>query len=214
MPSFQMSLISEPGYVVREVSYKETQPFILDIHYARRMPPIKVAYGLFLDGALEGVCTYGIPPSHTLLKGVCGEAYKNNVIELNRLCLLSNRRNEASVLISRSLKMLGNRIVVSYADSAQGHVGYIYQATNFLFTGKTKPIKEIYLKSRPELHHTTHRGQTYAEMLDKHGGDVAFRKRSVKNRYVIFVGSKSFRKKAREALRYPTHPYPKQNRGI
>jgi hypothetical protein len=29
-------------------------------------------------------------------------------------------------------------IVVSYADTAMGHIGYIYQASNFLFTGTTK----------------------------------------------------------------------------
>jgi len=209
MDNTQLILFKEAGYTVEQISYNETKPFILDIHYAGRMPPIKYAFGLFLNGELEGICTYGTPPSHTLLKGVCGEDYKNSVIELNRLCLSNNRKNESSMLVGRSLKKLGDRIVVSYADSAQNHVGYIYQATNFLFTGRTKPIKEIYLKSRPELHHTTHRGKTYKQMQAIHGDDVAFRNRSVKNRYVIFVGSKPFKKSAKKALRYPILPYPK-----
>jgi len=206
----QLGLFSEPGgYSVRQISYDETKPFILDIHYAARMPPIKIAFGLFLNGELEGICTYGIPPSHTLLKGVCGEDYKKYVIELNRLCLKHNRKNEASMLVGKSLRLLGDRIVVSYADSAQNHIGYIYQATNFLFTGTTSPIKEIYLKSKPHLHHTTHRGKTYQQMRDIHGEDVGFRARSVKNRYVIFAGSKKFKKAARASLRYTISKYPK-----
>jgi len=142
-------------YEIKKVSYEETKPFILDIHYAKRMPPLQIAYGLYSDKDLLGICSYGIPPSHTLLKGVCGEHFKKDVIELNRLVLKNNNKNEASFLVGNSLKKLGNKIVVSYADSTQGHVGIVYQATNFLYTGITKPIKEIYLKSKPHLHHAT-----------------------------------------------------------
>jgi hypothetical protein len=79
-----------------------------------------------------------------LVKGVCGEGYKKQVIELNRLCLRYNRKNEASFLVAKSLSLLPKpKIVVSYADTAQGHQGVIYQATNFLFTGTTKPRTDI-----------------------------------------------------------------------
>ena len=46
---------------VREVSYQDTKPFILDIHYAKRMPSISFAYGLFDDDDLVGVVTFGLP---------------------------------------------------------------------------------------------------------------------------------------------------------
>ena len=196
-------------YEIKKVSYEETKPFILDIHYAKRMPPLQIAYGLYSDKDLLGICSYGIPPSHTLLKGVCGEDFKKDVIELNRLVLKNNNKNEASFLVGNSLKKLGNKIVVSYADSTQGHVGIVYQATNFLYTGITKPIKEIYLKSKPHLHHATYRGKTYKQMEEEYGDDVGYRLRSLKHRYVIFVGDKSFTKKAKANLNYPIMPYPK-----
>ena len=160
------------------------------------MPPLQIAYGLYSNEDLLGICSYGIPPSHTLLKGVCGEDFKKDVIELNRLVLKNNNKNEASFLVGNSLRKLGNKIVVSYADSTQGHAGIVYQATNFIYTGITKPIKEIYLKSKPHLHHATYRGKTYKQMEEEHGDDVGYRLRSLKHRYVIFVGDKTFIKKS------------------
>ena len=196
-------------YKIKKVSYEETKPFILDIHYAKRMPPLQIAYGLYSNEDLLGICSYGIPPSHTLLKGVCGEDFKKDVIELNRLVLKNNNKNKASFLVGNSLKKLGNKIVVSYADSTQGHAGIVYQATNFIYTGITKPIKEIYLKSKPHLHHATYRGKTYKQMEEEHGDDVGYRLRSLKHRYVIFVGDKTFIKKAKANLNYPIMTYPK-----
>ena len=201
--------VADKDYMIKRVSYEETKPFILDIHYAKRMPPLQVAYGLYLGRELVGICSYGIPPSHTLLKGICGEAYKKDVIELNRLVLKHNKKNEASFLVGNSLKELGDKIVVSYADSTQQHTGIVYQATNFLYTGVTKPIKEIYLKSKPHLHHASYKGKTYKQMEEEHGEDVGYRLRSLKHRYIIFVGNKTFKKKAKSNLRYPVLPYPK-----
>ena len=34
---------------VKEITYNQTKPFLLNIHYARRMPCIQYAYGLFID---------------------------------------------------------------------------------------------------------------------------------------------------------------------
>ena len=114
----------------------ETKTWLLNRHYAKRIPSISYAFGLYEDHNLVGVCTYGSPPSPSLCTGVCGEEYKDKVVELNRLILDSPKPNSASYLVSQSLKLLPKpSIVVSYADTSQGHVGYIYQATNFLYTG-------------------------------------------------------------------------------
>ena len=197
-------------YSVKYISREATKPFILGIHYAKRMPPLQIAFGLYSDKDLLGICSYGIPPSNTLLKGVCGEDFKKNVIELNRLVLKNNNKNEASFLVGNSLNKLGNKIVVSYADSTQGHIGIVYQATNFIYTGITKPFKEIYLKSKPHLHHASYKGKTFKQMEEQYGDDVGYRLRSLKHRYVIFVGNKSFKKKAKANLKYPIMPYPKE----
>ena len=130
---------NDKGYFVRQVNYKDTIDFILNIHYAKRIPSISYAYGLFHKSELTGVVTYGKPASRFLCEGICGVEYSPIVFELNRLVLKNNKKNESSFLISQSLKMLPKPlIIVSYADTEQNHVGYVYQATNFLFTGTTK----------------------------------------------------------------------------
>jgi len=185
------------GYEVKKITYHDTKPFILGIHYAHRMPSISFAYGLFRDGLLVGCVTYGMPASPWLCKGICGESFRHNVLELNRLVLADNQKNEASFLVSTSLKMLSvNKIVVSYADTAYGHLGYVYQATNFLFTGTTKPRTDMASKDGKHSRH--------------HLGDTSNRvNRSAKHRYVYFVGDKRWKRTVRKALKYPVQDYPK-----
>lgn len=182
------------GAIVKAISYQETKPWLLEKHYAKRMPSISFAFGLFIADKLEGVVTYGSPASPSLCKGVCGDEYKNNVLELNRLAINSTApKNSASFLVGRSLKMLPlDKIIVSYADTAQGHVGYVYQSTNWIYTGATKPRTDI---DTGEKHSRHYEGIT----------DYSKRKpRSSKHRYIFFRD-----KKARRALRYQQAPYPK-----
>jgi hypothetical protein len=185
------------NYEVKKIAYGDTKPFILGIHYAQRMPSISFAFGLFNKGELVGVVTYGSPASPSLCKGVCGEENKQLVIELNRLVLTNNLKNEASFLVASSLKMLPKpRVVVSYADTAQGHIGYVYQAGNFLFTGTTKPRTDIAPKDGKHSRH--------------HQGDRTNRiNRSAKHRYVYLIGNKNQVKCLNKSLKYPVLAYPK-----
>ena len=185
-------------YAVVQIPYSATKDWILNIHYAKRMPSISFAYGLYRHDEMVGMVSYGTPASPFLCKGICGEEHKKNVIELNRLVLKDNLPNEASFLVSRSLKLLPRpKVVVSYADTAQDHAGIIYQACNFLFTGTTKPRTDMAGK---EGKHSRH-----------HLGDRQNRiNRSAKHRYVYFIGSKKDKKILRNALKYTIEDsYPK-----
>jgi hypothetical protein len=106
-------------------------------HYMHRRPLVSFAYGLLRPGELLGVCVFGTPASRHLQKGVCPTA-PDKVIELNRLwvddCLPANTE---SWFVTRCLKLLPPLIVVSYADTTYGHVGYIYRALNFRYAGWT-----------------------------------------------------------------------------
>ena len=64
-------------YEVKKINYNDTKPFILNIHYAKRMPSISFAYGLFLSNELVGIVSYGSPASPSLCKGIAG---KNNKV--------------------------------------------------------------------------------------------------------------------------------------
>jgi len=202
-------------FKILPIKSAEVEPWLLQKHYAKRMCPISYAFGVYRDTQLIGVVTYGMPASSSLRIGLCGEKWMDNVIELNRLCC-ENEKNVASILVGRSLQMLPKpSIVISYADTEQGHVGYVYQATNFIYTGLSAKRTDWRLKGLEHLH-----GQTIADMSrgqenraqwmrDKFGDDFYLQDRSRKHRYVYFVGSKKQKKLMLEALKYKIEPYPK-----
>jgi hypothetical protein len=212
-PSDQFEMFDcEPGYVVRQITTKQTHYFLLNIHYAKRIPSISYAYGLFDNGDLVGVVCYGTPASSTLCKGICGEQWQKSVVELNRLVLLNNKPNEASRLVGASFKLLPKpRIIVSFADTAQNHEGIVYQATNFLYTGLSAKFRDPKVKGLEHQHHATYgHGLTNKQIIEKFGADnVYFVERSRKHRYIIFLGNKLEKKTMRNALKYAVLPYPK-----
>ncbi len=200
---------------VKPIKAIETEPWLLEKHYAKRMCPISYAFGIYDENKLIGVVTYGTPASSGLRSGVCGEEYTLNVIELNRLCC-DNRPNIASMLVGKSLAMLPKpSIVVSYADTEQGHVGYVYQATNFIYTGLSEKRTDWKIKGMEHLHGATvadmSRGQENRAqwMRDKFGDDFYLKDRPRKHRYVFFVGSKHQKKAMLSSLKYQIQPYPK-----
>ena len=185
---------------VEKITYEQTKPFILGIHYARRMPCIQYAFGLFDDELLIGVVTYGQPASPSLCKGIAGEENRKNVLELNRLVVLPdyNNSNCASFLVGNSLRMLPNgTYVVSYADAGGwGHVGYVYQATNWLYTGMTKPRTDKYSESGHSRHYVA--DETRRQI------------RTAKHRYVYLVGDKRTKRNMMKQLKYKViEKYPK-----
>lgn len=95
------------------------------------------AFGLFAEGNLIGVVTFGVPPYRTIQTGAC-PLEPNLVLELNRLWVDDIApRNTESWFVSRALKLMPPAIIISYADTAAGHAGYIYRALNFYYAGWT-----------------------------------------------------------------------------
>tara|TARA_R110002094_G_scaffold130614_1_gene124112 strand:+ start:109 stop:627 length:519 start_codon:yes stop_codon:yes gene_type:complete len=94
-----------------------------------------------------GAMIYGIPAMY----GVAERYYEDNpsvVIELNRLCCIDDTpKNTESYFIGKTLNWLKHntkyRLVLSYADLAQGHEGIIYKASNFTDLGMTSPDRVL-----------------------------------------------------------------------
>jgi len=201
---------------IKLVARKDYLPFMLDIHYAKRIPSVSYSYGLFKNKKLEGVVSYGTPPSSTLRRGIAGDDYISDILELNRLVLRCNHKNDSSWLIANSLKALPrNKIIVSYADTSQDHVGYVYQATNFIYTGLSAKRTDWKVRGKEHLHSQSiideFRGQPNRSKLmrEKYGDDFYSVDRPRKHRYIFIVGSKSYRKRALKNLKYPIVNYPK-----
>tara|TARA_B100000902_G_scaffold37552_1_gene44867 strand:+ start:54 stop:698 length:645 start_codon:yes stop_codon:yes gene_type:complete len=193
------------NYKVIPIKKSDTKSFILDIHYAKRLPMIQYPFGLYYKNELVGVVTYGLPPSPELCL-LAGEENKDKVIELNRLVLKNNKKNEASFLVGNSLKMLPKpKIVISYADIGQNHNGYIYQATNFKYSGLSQ--KNFDWLSKTENKHSRNIKKINIQKNPENYEKV---ERSRKHRYILVVGNKREKKDIYNKIKYPLDlPYPK-----
>ena len=141
---------------VREMASKEARELAEKRHYMHRKPAVSYAFGLYLDDSPVGVVTYGVPASRHLQVGVC-PSDPSLVIELNRVWVADHMPpNTESWFISRTLKMIPPLIVVSYADTIQGHMGYMYRALNFNYAGWTdmerKTPRYDYIPIDPTAH--------------------------------------------------------------
>ena len=204
---------------ILRISRVECSDLVLNVHYAARWPSVSYACGLFVDGVLEGVVTYGTPASATLRVGIAGPSFAPNVLELNRLVLRHNRKNDASWLVSHSLRLLkaeGDFIIVSFADTSQGHAGTVYQAAGFTYHGLSAKRTDWKIRGQEHLHGQTiadrYRGVSdrAAAIRADYGDDFYLSPRPRKHRYLKVLGRKGFCAVARRALRYAQEPFPRK----
>lgn len=131
------SVVPIESKLAREIAIKN--------HYLHRSPNVMYAFGLYQEGNLLGICTFGSPSSMRITNSVCPSAPKR-VIELNRLWIEDScPAFAASWFVSRCLKQLPAHIVISYADTGiydehngRNHDGTVYRALNFNFAGQSK----------------------------------------------------------------------------
>lgn len=202
------------GYTIKQINYKTAIDLVIEKHYLHRKAPCSLAFGLFNPrDEIVGVVIYGVSASSTLLKGIAGEDESGNVYELTRLWVSDEvPKNGESFLIGNTLKMLDKEIIVSYADSSQNHLGIVYQATNFLYTGLSAKFRDPKVRGLEHQHHATYANRlSNAQVIDKFGSEnVYWVERPRKHRY-IFINAKGKRKKElMNKLRYKLQPYPKR----
>lgn len=208
------------NYTVKPIAKHLVHEWFKKKHYAKRSPStISYTFGLYQKNILVGVCAYGMPANGRCLL-LCGEKYKFNVIELQRVIKNDGLDdNVQSFFISQTFKLLPNpTIVLSYADPNNGHIGYTYQSLNFLYTGLAGFNKEYIEpngKNRTDRYVKKHiikmgfydKSKTINEMWENLGGTVVFKEK--KHRYVYIVSSKKNKKNILNNLIWETFPYPK-----
>jgi len=203
-------------YTVERIANKMAQEVVIAKHYLHRSAPAMFSYGLFQGMHLAGVIIFGKPASPSLCKGICGADEASRVLELTRLWIEdATPKNAESFLIGNAIKQLPSEydILVSYAEIGAGHVGTVYQATNWLYTGMSDRHVEWRLDGDSSKHSRhifdEHGGvngakKFYGERLQKH-------ERPRKHRYVMLRGSKSRRRELTKKLKYPVQSYPKKS---
>ena len=210
-------------YSIKSVKNSECNEWFLKKHYARRLPNIYYAFGLYDNlNLLQGVCSFGRPMSHTLISGAVNGLYQDNFLELNRLVINEGlEKNVLSFFVSGCLNKLPKPlIVVSYADTSQGHHGFIYQATNWIYTGLSAKFKDYAVKGLEHMHHSSiedsvgrydeNKNINKHELLRKKYGDRLYiKERPRKHRYFYFLGNKKEKEIMNKKLQYKVKPYPK-----
>ena len=107
-------------------------------HYSKRVPVFKsVRVGVWEDQQFIGVVMFGQGATPEL-----GSPYHlttTQCCELTRIALTTHQ-NPVSRIVAIAIKFLrrrspGLRLIVSFADQAQGHHGGIYQAGGWLYLG-------------------------------------------------------------------------------
>jgi len=194
------------------ISYQVAKILLERHHYLHTISAGTLfVFGAFVDNRLLGAVqfTRGSAKAHCLVEG----ATMRDCCTLARLWLSDELpSNSESRVISIALRALRQhtslKFVVSYSDPSQGHLGTIYQATDWLYTGLSgaMPLYDLgdgvarhsrSLSNRFGTHSTAH--------FEASGVKVTQIVQSAKHRYVYFLDSSW-----RGRLRVPVLPYPKK----
>lgn len=196
---------------VRPVPVRAAKALLVREHYLHSWPgATQFAFGVFAGARMMGALAFGAGPinAHRLVDG----ARPGDCITLTRLWLADElpRNAESRVIgvVLRSLrKHTGLGFVVSYADPSAGHLGFVYQASGWTYTGLSEGSPLYSLNGGVPQH-----SRTVAQLYGTHslsylrdqGINVAVIQQEPKHRYVYLLDPA-----LRDRLAVPALPYPK-----
>lgn len=173
-------------------------------HYSRRIPKSKLAkIGVWEDNKFVGCVIFGVGATSDLVKRYNLKPFEG--CELVRVALTRHIAPVSKILsvcfsiIKKAFPRL--RLIVSFADPEQGHIGAIYQAGNWLYSGKTQASDEYLFKGKRwqgRLFRNSFKGM-------EHDPRVQIVKGSSKHRYLMPLDSET-----RSIIQPLSKPYPKR----
>lgn len=121
-----------------KATHKAVEYACKHFHYAKAVPVNTIGYNVYNNSdEWCGVVVFGSGANNNI--GTEYQQVTGGVLELVRVAL-NGKQECTSQAVAMSLKQLKKdcplcRLVVSYADIDQSHLGTIYQATNWVFVG-------------------------------------------------------------------------------
>jgi hypothetical protein len=198
--------------VVKPVPFVVAKRIIEKNHYLHSFPGgTKLAFGVLVVDRLQGALSLGAGPANTY--SLVYKAQPADCLVLTRLWLSDElpRNSESRVIaiVLRALKQHTNiKFLVSYADPSQGHVGTVYQATGWLYTGLSEamPLYDLGDGIARQSRSLAHGFGTHSvKHLVANGVSVKLIEQSPKHRYVFFLDPEW-----RTRLKPQVLPYPKK----
>ena len=163
-------------------SFEAAKFACLNYHYSKSVPAGKlVKIGVWEQGAFKGCILFGRGANNNL-----GKPYGLSQAECSELVRIALRDHATPVsrLVRIAISMLkkqspGLKLIVSYADEAHQHLGGIYQAGNWLYTGHTASESAIDPKTGQVKH--------IRSLISKYGSIAGFKrvKDAPKHRYLM-----------------------------
>ena len=225
---------------IREIGKSTAKKMIVKYHYSHAWTMCRYALGVFYETdekdvlgnteTLIGCLVYGYPVGRSAIKSVIDGLEKNECLELTRLFIHDGYgSNIESFAMGQSFKWMKDnapniKMLLSYADPEQMHLGGIYQATNWLYQDcrdiQLMPNYSISIESDPHkwIHSRTvfsrwgsHNLDHLKTQLGKENLTEFWRKKeSAKHRYIQVLGqNKSEKRKLTKRLKHKVSPYPK-----
>ncbi len=197
---------------VESIAIRVARSIVVHFHYLRSMPGgTKLAFGVMVGRSLMGVVTFGVGPmnAHRLVQGLD----RNDMATLTRLWLSddlpTNSESRVIGVVVRALrKHTSLRALISYADPSHGHVGTIYQAAGWLYTGTCQATSLIDIGDG-KLHHSRGLGYTYGthpvRHFRRHGLNAITVPQTAKHRYLKLLDDS-----LTGQVNVPLLPYPKK----
>lgn len=145
-------------YEIKEISKEDALRIIQKFHYSRTLPKLNKHFvGFFLNDELCGIVTlgWGTRPLHTIQK-LFPTMTTADYYEIGRMAMTDDMpRNSESQMLSQLIKWLKVnhkeiKVLFTWADGMLGKVGYVYQASNFIYAGYVGG--EMYLKDGLKIH--------------------------------------------------------------
>jgi len=177
-----------------------------NFHYSQSVPTVQYAYNVYNDkDEWCGVILFGGGANNNLAKSF--NLRNGEVLELERVAL-NGKQEQTSKAVSIALRLLHKenpivKVVVSYADHRQRHLGIIYQATNWIYLGMSKTSDFQYYYNGKWTHERTINSKKNKEELKQ---KLEKRQNSNKFKY-IYCFDKNLKQKYEKIKK----EYPKQD---
>lgn len=227
---------------VAPIAKSIAKDMIIKKHYTHAWTSCRYSLGIYYqsddkdvfgnDKQLVGVAIYGFPVGAKASTSVCEGLTKDNILELTRLYIDEGfGSNIESCALSKTFQWLKEydkniKVLLSYADNGQGHLGGIYKATNWRYEGISSqmalmPNYGISLTKDPYnwIHSRTvfnNWGSGNLEHLKREIGKDGYtefwrRREPEKHRYIqLLPQNKKEKKELTRQLKQKEYPYPKE----
>lgn len=197
---------------LKRATYKAMKYACLHFHYAKAVPIAPIGYNVYEKGEWCGCILFGRGASPAI--GNQFGINQGEFVELVRVAL-NGKQSYTSQVVSAGLKELKKecptiKMVFSFADQNQSHLGTIYQATNWLYVGEGGDMRIIYINGK-QVHNKTLNEECKRNNLilseeswKKLHPDIIIKEAKPKYKYLFF-----FDKKMKKKYQYLALPYPK-----